>query len=404
MVIFRYQYVFLLLPLLINGESDSESNTAIENTTHSCPFTRIIEDIFRIQKKYSERTLKDGESEKFMLSTIKNYTAYNNTHISIQDELINDIIASINRIKNNISLQIDSNETRLNEAIILKVPENNSKDNNNATKTEHEIKHNRNSTHIKSGIEDKLDYESLKSSQREAEEQKLDIKEISNAKNTTNKTDYAEILTIEPNNTSHISQHNIIEVLKHLMPMFNGSTNKELHSVTIVERNHSKNHSISETKNVSTIVVKYCDKGNLTAANLTIDMDKINVTNTENAGEDYVDANKELPITDQENIEDDYYSDKDSSDYSEEQADLNVNSTTNKKKDVLEAAEYGMQKMHELYSVLEPKLYSMGIWLDDTNPARYVAAFNAPSEDIARYSRYGYATLQAATKLKELNR
>ncbi|KAI8435562.1 hypothetical protein MSG28_003849 [Choristoneura fumiferana] len=79
-----------------------------------------------------------------------------------------------------------------------------------------------------------------------------------------------------------------------------------------------------------------------------------------------------------------------------------VNLTKTEKKDIMEAAEYGMQKMHELYAVMEPKLYSMGLWLDDSNPARYVAAFNAPSEDAAKFYRYGYASLQAAAKLKQL--
>ncbi|XP_014367794.2 uncharacterized protein LOC106718259 [Papilio machaon] len=216
---------------------------------------------------------------------------------------------------------------------------------------------------------------------------------------TTNKPDYVEILTIEPN-TNNTTQHNIIEVLKHLMPKLNNSNNKELHSVTIIERNHSKNHSISETKNISTLVLKYCDKGNITSANITDDK-KTKLTDEDETGADY--ANKELPVVDQDTIEDDYDIDKENSEFNDKEV-ASGNSSLNKNKDVLEAAEYGMQKMHELYSVLEPKLYSMGLWLDDTNPARYVAAFNAPSEESARYSRYGYATLQAATKLKQLNR
>ncbi|CAH2038067.1 unnamed protein product, partial [Iphiclides podalirius] len=226
---------------------------------------------------------------------------------------------------------------------------------------------------------------------------------------TTNKTNYVEILTIEPNTTTsnNTSPHNIIAVLKHLMPMLNSSSNKELHSVTIIERNQSKNHSVSETKNVSTLVVKYCDKDNLTAESLTKDVNShhlnMNMTEGDDAIDDYVETNKELPIVDQDNLESDYI-DKEGSDYDDKHTATEINSTINGDKDVLEAAEYGMQKMHELYSVLEPKLYSMGLWLDDTNPARYVAAFNAPSEDVSRFSRYGYATIQAATKLKELNK
>ncbi|XP_068632054.1 uncharacterized protein [Battus philenor] len=346
----------------------------VENTTHTCPFTRIIEDIFRIKRKYSEkpRVLKDGENTKLLVNSITNITTYNNTYVSIQEELINDIIASINRIKNNMSTHINTNESRLNEAIILKVPETNNVNITDEIKTKSD-----GVTSVKSGVENKQD---LKSDQNST-----NVKLYENTgviKSTTAKPEYVEILTIEPNNTNinNTSKHNIIEVLKHLMPMLNTSNNKELHSVTIIERNRSKNQSVSETKNISTLVVKYCDKGNLTTTNL-IHENKSNLT---------------------EDGDEDYESDKDVADYNDNEG-ISANLTVNKNKDVLEAAEYGIQKMHELYGELEPKLYSMGLWLDDTNPARYVAAFNAPSEDIEKYSHYGYAALQAAAKLKQLH-
>lgn len=256
----------------------------------------------------------------------------------MQEELINDIIASINRIKNNMSSEINANETKLNEAIILNVPQNelsNTKANENYNKTGY------NTTFIKSGIEDKFDMHPLINATNKYNINKTNI-------STTSKPDYVEILTIEPNTSNNTTQHNIIEVLKHLMPMLNSSNNKELHSVTIIERNHSKNHSISETKNISTLVLKYCDKGNMTA----VTDEKLT---DDDSGVDY--SNKELPVIDQDNFEDDYDIDKENSEYNDKPVASNL---TNKNKDILEAAEYGMQKMHELYSVLEPKLYSMG--------------------------------------------
>ncbi|XP_013143243.1 PREDICTED: uncharacterized protein LOC106107091 [Papilio polytes] len=382
MGMFRYQYICLLLPLLTNGTQDQHKSVP-SGDTNSCPFKRIIEDIFRIQRKYTENplTIKENERRKFLVNSVTNLTTYNSTHVSIQEELINDIIASINRIKNNMSSEINANETKLNEAIILNVPQNelsNTKANENYNKTGY------NTTFIKSGIEDKFDMHPLINATNKYNINKTNI--------STSKPDYVEILTIEPNTSNNTTQHNIIEVLKHLMPMLNSSNNKELHSVTIIERNHSKNHSISETKNISTLVLKYCDKSNMTA----VTDEKLT---DDDSGVDY--SNKELPVIDQDNLEDDYDIDKENSEYNDKPVASNL---TNKNRDVLEAAEYGIQKMHELYSVLEPKLYSMGLWLDDTNPARYLAAFNAPSEDSAKYTRYGYATLQAATKFKQLNR
>ncbi|XP_020294336.1 uncharacterized protein LOC109859976 isoform X2 [Pseudomyrmex gracilis] len=61
---------------------------------------------------------------------------------------------------------------------------------------------------------------------------------------------------------------------------------------------------------------------------------------------------------------------------------------------LMEAANYGLQAMHNLYYIQEPKLYSMGLYLESDNPARYVAAFNEQSEEAKALARFGYATLQ----------
>ncbi|XP_032664992.1 uncharacterized protein LOC116841308 isoform X2 [Odontomachus brunneus] len=62
--------------------------------------------------------------------------------------------------------------------------------------------------------------------------------------------------------------------------------------------------------------------------------------------------------------------------------------------DLMEAANFGLQAMHNLYYVQEPKLYSMGLYLKRDEPARYVAAFNDQSEEARNLARFGYATLQ----------
>ncbi|KAG5346597.1 PERC peroxidase, partial [Acromyrmex charruanus] len=64
---------------------------------------------------------------------------------------------------------------------------------------------------------------------------------------------------------------------------------------------------------------------------------------------------------------------------------------------LLEAAKYGLQAMHDLYYVQEPKLYSMGLYLESNNPARYVAAFNDQSEEARDLARFGYAALQGTS-------
>ncbi|EZA49565.1 uncharacterized protein LOC105284479 isoform X2 [Ooceraea biroi] len=62
--------------------------------------------------------------------------------------------------------------------------------------------------------------------------------------------------------------------------------------------------------------------------------------------------------------------------------------------DFMKAANFGLQAMHDLYYIQEPKLYSMGLYLESDNPARYVAAFNDQSEEARYLARFGYAALQ----------
>ncbi|XP_063381218.1 putative uncharacterized protein DDB_G0289963 [Cydia fagiglandana] len=325
----------------------------------------------------NQTKLNDINSEgKLVLNSIADVTTdIKNSNKSVQDALVNDIIASINRIKNNIT-QGNDEERNLNEAIILNVPNQLEK----ADRRNDEIS----ISGIKSGIEEKFDVKLNISKNNN----KKKAPEPSTTTTTTERTTYVEILTIEPNNTNinNTTSLNIIEVLKHLMPMFNSTMTKELHNITIIERDHSKNHSFSATKNVSTIVVTYCDNENYTKANVSFQ-------NTE--------TDLKIPSN---NTDDDYLINDDDDEYDYNDFVPEVNLTKNEKKDIMEAAEYGMQKMHELYAVMEPKLYSMGLWLEDSNPARYVAAFNAPSEDAAKFYRYGYASLQAAAKLKQLTR
>ncbi|XP_012535738.1 uncharacterized protein LOC105836333 isoform X3 [Monomorium pharaonis] len=64
---------------------------------------------------------------------------------------------------------------------------------------------------------------------------------------------------------------------------------------------------------------------------------------------------------------------------------------------LMEAANFGLQAMHDLYYIQEPKLYSMGLYLENDNPARYVAAFNDQSEEAKDLARFGYAALQGTT-------
>lgn len=308
------------------------------NESTNCPFTKIIEDIFKIYNKTSQKGvyLEDRERAKLFLDSITNVTTGSNR--SNQEDLVNDIIASINRIKNNITTNEDS---KLNEAIILNVSNESSK---NISYKREDV-----STEVqnKDKTTNNMNNENLNEnkSHKDIPKESVHNDEIDKT-NSTEKTMYVEILTIEPNNTStNNTSNNILEVLKHLMPMFNTTLNKELHNITIIERNHNKNHSFSASKNISTIVVTFCDKENFTKANVTFD-------------------SKEtiLQVPDNE-TESDYYFDNTSTldDSDDNYDDLRAeNLTLGEKEDILEAAEYGMQKMHELYSVLEPKLYSMG--------------------------------------------
>ncbi|XP_037293819.1 uncharacterized protein LOC115441519 [Manduca sexta] len=334
----RYKYILAVTTLLSscvsNEKINADTDHSKEKDRSNCPFSKIVEDIFNIHNKSSENKVyaEDKERAKLFLHSIANVTSLNESRT--QEELVNSIIASINRIKNDIK-EVSKNETKLNEAIIINPPndQNLGKDLLN------------NGPKIVSGVEERVDTvkeHTIAKKTHTKFEQKTTTETT-----VTEKIKYMEVLTIEPNNTHvmNTSSNNIIEVLKHLMPMFNNS------------------------------LMTYCDKENLT---------KPNFANIEN---------DEIPQYDEYEDDEDIGDDNDS-----------MNMTIGEKKDIMEAAEYGMRKMHELYSVLEPKLYSMGLWLDDTNPARYVAAFNAPSEDAAKFSRYGYATLQAATRLRQLTR
>ncbi|XP_053607433.1 chorion peroxidase-like isoform X2 [Plodia interpunctella] len=384
MEVLRYKLIFLLIWMI--SKSDQKSIDLINSSSkihNKCPFSKIIEDVFKIHNKTSDVGihLKDSERAKIFLNSISNITVNDSADNPDQDTLVDNIIASINRIKNNITT-VGSNESKMNEAIIL---------DNQVRRVDDKLDVNfsteiplKKVTQIKSGIEEKNDVMKLKIQSKNNNDSKSRIENQDlTGTTTTEKINYVEILTIEPNNTSshNTTTHNIIEVLKHLMPMFNSTLTKELHNITIVETNHHRNHSFVTTKNVSTILVTYCDKENLTKANITINDPETDM---------------KIPLNIQN---DDFYLDDDTDDNDDY---VNPSNATEVKKEILEAAEYGMQKMHELYTVVEPKLYSMGLWLDDTNPARYVAAFNAPSEDAARFSRYGYASLQAAQRLLQL--
>ncbi|XP_046610472.1 uncharacterized protein LOC124300423 isoform X1 [Neodiprion virginianus] len=64
--------------------------------------------------------------------------------------------------------------------------------------------------------------------------------------------------------------------------------------------------------------------------------------------------------------------------------------------DVIEATNFGLEAMNNLYYITEPKLFSMGLFLTDDNPARYVAAFNDQSEEARQLARFGFAALESA--------
>nr|XP_026488127.1 uncharacterized protein LOC113394887 [Vanessa tameamea] len=392
-----FRYIFVVITLFIVTYGSSTPNPRVENTTHNCPFTKIIEDIFNIKNNSSNnvRYWKNNRTNLYLNSTNNFISANQNISKSIQDELVNDIIASIRRIKANLTI---SEDNKLNEAIILNVPKNNNEI------TEAEVG-NKKVNQIKSGIENKADVTNFNSpNSKNNDKHKTESTKVTNTKptrinNNSNKVNYVEILTIEPNNTSinNSSAHSILDVLKNIMPSLNSSMTKDLHSITIIERNQNKNHSYSETKNISTIIVKYCDKDNLTRGNETVTDSEVKIPD-ENVKAVYS-PNEPFAGDDDEDDDDDL---DDDTNYEEAYDENTSNSTNESTKDVLEAADYGLQMMHELYGVFEPKLYSMGLMLNEKDPARYVAAFNAPSEEIVKYSRYGYASLQAASRLRQL--
>lgn len=315
-----------------NNEPLSTTKNPTKDSTN-CPFTKIIEDIFKIHNKTSQKGvyLEDRERAKLFLDSIANVTTGSNR--SNHEDLVNDIIASINRIKNNIT---DDEDTKLNEAIILNVSNDSSKI---SYRREDEAQ---NKEGAINDIEGKVN---KNISHKDISEETVHNDEIDKT-NSTERTMYVEILTVEPNNTNtNNTSNNILEVLKHLMPMFNTTLNKELHNITIIERNYNRNHTFSASKNISTIVVTFCDKENFTKANVTFDSKEtiLKVPDNETESDYYFDNTSTL--------------DEDDDSYDDLRAE---NLTIGEKEDILEAAEYGMQKMHELYSVLEPKLYSMG--------------------------------------------
>ncbi|XP_046739892.1 uncharacterized protein LOC124407631 [Diprion similis] len=65
-------------------------------------------------------------------------------------------------------------------------------------------------------------------------------------------------------------------------------------------------------------------------------------------------------------------------------------------KDVIEATNFGLEAMNNLYFITEPKLFSMGLFLTDDNPARYVASFNDQTEEARQLAKFGFAALESA--------
>ncbi|XP_026673359.1 uncharacterized protein LOC108629732 [Ceratina calcarata] len=69
--------------------------------------------------------------------------------------------------------------------------------------------------------------------------------------------------------------------------------------------------------------------------------------------------------------------------------------------DVLEAAYFGLNAMKDLYTVKEPMLYYMGLYLGSDNPARHVAVFNDQTEEARTLAKYGFAVLQGTAMFKK---
>ncbi|XP_023289006.1 uncharacterized protein LOC105701425 isoform X2 [Orussus abietinus] len=64
--------------------------------------------------------------------------------------------------------------------------------------------------------------------------------------------------------------------------------------------------------------------------------------------------------------------------------------------DIVEAADFGMQAMNDLYYIKEPKLYSMGLFLSSNDPATYVAAFNDQTDEARHLAKFGFAALEGS--------
>ncbi|KAK4874945.1 hypothetical protein RN001_014305 [Aquatica leii] len=71
-------------------------------------------------------------------------------------------------------------------------------------------------------------------------------------------------------------------------------------------------------------------------------------------------------------------------------------------KEIDDAVEYGLQQMHHLYFVKEPELYKKGLFLHEKHPAYILASFRSPRDRTLHLARYGYAALEARSKLEEL--
>ncbi|XP_076235056.1 uncharacterized protein LOC143179627 [Calliopsis andreniformis] len=75
--------------------------------------------------------------------------------------------------------------------------------------------------------------------------------------------------------------------------------------------------------------------------------------------------------------------------------------TEPEEEDLVEAANFGLEAMRNLYLVKEPTLYSMGLYLNSDNPARHVATFNDQTEEARALAKYGFAVLQSTSMFKK---
>ncbi|XP_051163553.1 uncharacterized protein LOC127282981 isoform X2 [Leptopilina boulardi] len=67
-----------------------------------------------------------------------------------------------------------------------------------------------------------------------------------------------------------------------------------------------------------------------------------------------------------------------------------------REEDLIEAANFGMQAMNDLYYIKEPKFHSLGLFLSPNNPAHFVASFNEQTEEAKYLTRFGFAALQGS--------